>query len=128
MEKEKKMTKKDYFNELKVLVEGTDIENKGELIYFIESQIASIDAKAEKAKERAAAKRAEGDELRETVKSVLTNEFQTAEEITAKVGDEEISKAKVIARLTQLVNLGEAVKEQTKTEDNKSKMTYKLAD
>ncbi len=128
MEKEKKMTKKDYFNELKVLVEGTDIENKGELIYFIESQIASIDAKAEKAKERAATKRAEGDELRETVKSVLTNEFQTAEEITAKVGDEEISKAKVIARLTQLVNLGEAVKEQTKTEDNKSKMTYKLAD
>ena len=127
MEKEKKMTKKDYFNELKVLVEGTDIENKGELIYFIESQIASIEAKAAKAKERAEAKKAEGDELRETVKSVLTNDFQTADEITAKIGNEEISRAKVIARLTQLVNLGEAVKEQVKTEDNKSKMTYKLA-
>lgn len=128
MEKEKRMTKKDYFEEIKGLVEETEVENKNELIYFLESQIESIDNKAAKAKERAAAKKAEGDELRETVKSVLTNEFQTAEEITAAIGDEEITKAKVIARLTQLVNLGEAVKEATKTEDNKSKMTYKLAD
>ena len=128
MEKEKKMTKKDYFNELRSIVEGTDIESKGELIYFIESQIASIETKAAKAKERAEAKKAEGDALRETVKSVLTNEFQTADEITAKIGDEEISKAKVIARLTQLVNLGAAVKEQVKTDNNKTKMTYKLAE
>lgn len=128
MEKEKRMTKKDYFEEIKGLVEETEVENKNELIYFLESQIESIDNKATKAKERAAAKKAEGDELRETVKSVLTNEFQTAEEITTAIGDEEVTKAKVIARLTQLVNLGEAVKEATKTEDNKSKMTYKLAD
>ena len=66
--------------------------------------------------------------MRETVKSVLTNDFQTAEEITSQINDEEVSKAKVIARLTQLVKLGEAVKESTKTEDNKSRMTYKLAD
>ena len=128
MEKEKKMTKKDYFNEIKGIVEESNLENKSELIYFLESQIESIDNKAAKAKERAAAKKAEGDELRETVKSVLTNNFQTAEEITEAIGNEEISKAKVIARLTQLVNLGEAVKEAVKTDDNKSKMTYKLAD
>ena len=125
---EKKMTKKDYFNEIKGIVEETKIENKDELVNFLDAQIESLDRKAEKAKERAAAKKAEGDELRETVKSILTKEFQTAEEITNAIDDEEISKAKVIARLTQLVNLGEAVKESAKTEDGKSRMTYKLAD
>ena len=125
---EKKMTKKDYFEMIKGIVEESNVENKNELNYFLDAQIESINNKAEKAKERAAAKKADGDELRETVKSVLTNDFQTAEEITSKINDEEISKAKVIARLTQLVKLGEAVKESTKTEDNKSRMTYKLAD
>ena len=125
---EKKMTKKEYFNEIKNMVETSNAENKNELIYFLESQIELLENRAEKAKERAAAKKAEGDELRETVKSVLTNEFQTAEAITETIGNEEVSKAKVIARLTQLVSLGEAVKEAAKTEDGKSKMTYKLAD
>lgn len=125
---EKKMTKKDYFEMIKGIVTESNVENKNELNYFLDAQIESINNKAEKARERAAAKKAEGDELRETVKSVLTNDFQTAEEITSKINDEEVSKAKVIARLTQLVKLGEAVKESTKTENNKSRMTYKLAD
>ena len=102
---EKKMTKKDYFNELKGIVEESNSEIKGELIYFIESQITSIDNKAEKAKERAAAKKAEGDELREVVKSTLTNEFQTADEIFGQLEGEDLTVAKVRARLTQLVNL-----------------------
>ena len=126
MEKEKKMTKKDYFNELKEVVNESNKENKGELIYFIEAQIASIDNKAEKAKERAAAKKAEGDELRELVKSKLTDEFQDAETITAAIGDEEISKNKVIARLTQLVNLGEAEKTDVKNAEGKARKAYRL--
>ena len=126
MEKEKKLTKKDYFNELKEIVEVSESEIKEELIYFIDSQIASIDNKAEKAKERAAAKRAEGDEIRELVKSKLTNEFQDAETITALIGDEEISKSKVIARLTQLVNLGEAEKTDVKNDEGKTRKAYKL--
>lgn len=124
---EKKMTKKDYFNELKGIVEESNSEIKGELIYFIESQITSIDNKAEKARERAAAKKAEGDELREVVKSTLTNEFQTADEIFGQLVGEDLTVAKVRARLTQLVNLGEAEKTEVKTEDNKTKKAYKLA-
>lgn len=124
---EKKMTKKDYFNELKGIVEESNSEIKGELIYFIESQITSIDNKAEKARERAAAKKAEGDELREVVKSTLTNEFQTADEIFGQLEGEDLTVAKVRARLTQLVNLGEAEKTEVKTEDNKTKKAYKLA-
>lgn len=125
---EKRMTKKDYLFEIKGIVEDTDIENKSELIYFLESQIASIESKAAKAKERAAAKKAEGDELRENVKSVLTNDFQVAEDILAKLdGNEDLTIAKVRARLTQLVNLGEAEKTDVKTEDNKTKKAYRLA-
>ena len=123
----KKMTKKDYFNEIKTLVENSTSELKDELIYFVESQIASIDSKAEKAKERAAAKKAEGDALRESVKSVLTDEFQTADEILSQLDEEDLTVAKVRARLTQLVNLGEAEKADIKTEDGKSKKAYKNA-
>lgn len=125
---EKKMTKKDYFNTMKDIINASDNELKGELIYFIETQIASIDNKAEKAKERAAAKKAEGDALREAVKLVLTNDLQTADDIFAKVEDaEDLTIAKVRARLTQLVNLGEAEKADVKTEDGKTKKAYKLA-
>ena len=124
---EKKMTKKDYFNAIKEIIEGTESELKETLIYFIENQIASIDTKAAKAKERAAEKKAEGDALRESVKAVLTSELQTADEIFGQLDGEDLTIAKVRARLTQLVNLGEASKEDVKTEDGKSKKAYKLA-
>ncbi len=123
---EKKITKKEYFEMLKEIVNESNNENKGELIYFIESQIASIETKAAKAKERAAAKKAEGDALREAVKSVLTNEFQDAETITALVDGEDVTKNKVIARLTQLVNLGEVEKTDIKNESGKTRKAYKL--
>ena len=98
------------------------------LVEFINKQIEMIDNKSAKAKEKAAEKRAEGDELRAVIKSVLTNEYQTVDAITAQIEGEDITKAKVVARLTQLVNNGEAVKEQGKSEDNKKVMMYKLAD
>ena len=87
-----------------------------------------LDAKADKAKARAAEKRAEGDELRATVKAVLTNEFQGIEDILPQVEGEEITKAKIIARLTQLVKAGEVEKAKAKTEDKKEITVYKLAE
>ena len=125
---EKKMTKKDYYNELKEIIANANVENGEDLVAFCDKQIAQIDAKAEKNKERAAEKRAEGDELRAVVKSVLTGEYQTADDITAQIEGEDITKSKIIARLTQLVKAGDAVKEEAKGEDGKKKMTYKLAD
>lgn len=127
MEQEKKMTKKDYYNEIKEIIEKTNIAEKDELIEFIDKQVSQIDTKAEKAKERAAEKKVAGDEIRETIKSLLTNEYQTADEITSKINDEEITRAKVIARLTQLVNLNEAEKTDIKTEDGKNLKAYKIA-
>ena len=123
---EVKMTKKDYFVQIKAIVAGADVEGKDELIAFVDKQVEMLDAKAAKAKERAANKKAEGDELREVVASILTDELQTADEIAAQVDGEDITKAKVVARLTQLVKAGVATKEQVKI-DSAKRMAYKLA-
>ena len=110
------------------IVENSNSEMKVELVDFITKQIESIDAKAAKAKEKAAEKRAEGDELRAAVKAVLTEELQTAETILSQIEGEELTKAKIVARLTQLVKNGEASKEEVKTEEGKKIMAYKLAE
>lgn len=121
-----KMTKKDWFEELKGVVEASNYAQKEDAITFIDAQIELLDNKAEKAKARAAAKKAETDELKVAVASVLTEELQTADDITAQVEGEDVSKQKVVSRLTALVKDGVAVKEQVKTEDGK-KMAYKLS-
>lgn len=123
---EKKMTKKDYYILIKDIVENTDTEEKTELIEFLNKQISQIEAKAEKAKIRATEKQKAGDELRSKIKSILTNELQTADSLTAQIGDEDITRAKVIARLSQLVRLGEITKEDIKTEDGRNVKAYKI--
>lgn len=125
MESVKKVTKKEYYVMLKEVVENSKSENKDELVEFIEKQITLLDNKAAKAKERAAEKRAEGDELRALVEATLTDEYQTIADITEQIDSEDVTKAKVTARLTQLVKDGLAVKEEAKTEDGKKVMVYR---
>ena len=125
MESVKKVTKKEYYAMLKEVVENSNSENKDELVEFIEKQITLLDNKAAKAKERAAEKRAEGDELRALVEATLTDEYQTIADITEQIDNEDVTKAKVTARLTQLVKDGLAVKEEAKTEDGKKVMVYR---
>lgn len=93
---------------------------------FVETTLAQIAAKAEKNKERAAAKRQAGDELRAQVLGFVTEEWQTRDEIAANFEDENVTPAKVGARLTQLVADGSVVKEKQKI-DGKDKMVYALA-
>ena len=123
----KKITKAEYFGMIKDVVAGSDVENAQELMDFIDRQVELIASKAEKAKARAAKQKAEGDELRDAVQAVLTGELQVIDEIVAQVNFEDVTKAKVTARLTQLVNAGIAVKEQQKV-DSRKVMAYKLAD
>ena len=124
-----KITKKDFYGALIELVEGMETVgayDAKDVQEFLEKQVAQIDAKAAKAKERADEKKAEGDALRAEVAAHITTEFQTADDITALVeGFEDITKAKVVARLTQLVNAGDVVKEQIKTEDGRKIMAYR---
>lgn len=124
---EKKITKKDYYGILKTIVEGIEVENKEDLLAFIDNELKLIENKSIKAKERAAEKKAEGDELRATVKAILTTENQTIDEIFGQIEGEDLTKAKIVARLTQLVKAGEAKKEEVKSENGKRIMVYALA-
>ena len=120
---EVKVTKKDYFVQLKDIVETSDLENKEELLTFLNKQVELLESKAENAK-----KKAEGDKRRDKIASLLTNEVQTADDILTQIEDEEdITKAKVVARLSQLVKVGIAEKEQVKI-DSYKRMAYKLAE
>ena len=123
-----KKTKKQMFEEVIAMAKA---EDRVDIIEFAEKEIAALDKKAAKAKETAAKKRAESDELMEVVKSVLTDEFQTLPDILTQIEGEDISGAKVTARLTKLVKAGEVVKEEVSVENAEGKkskrMAYKVA-
>ena len=123
---EKKVTKRDYYEMLKEIVLNANVEGTTELVEFIDKQVSLIDSKAEKAKVRNAEKKANGDELREVVQNVLTNEFQTIDAIVAQIEGEEVTKAKVTARLTALVNNGIAEKTDVKDDEGRKLKAYKL--
>lgn len=124
---EVKITKKDWYAQIRVIVEASDNEQKEGILGFIDHEVELLEAKAAKAAERAASKKADGDELRNAVQAVLTNDLQTIDAITAQIEGEDITKAKVTARLTQLVKAGVATKDMVKTEDSRKVTAYKLA-
>ena len=108
-----------------VTVTQEDIQN------FASKKLAALERKKEKARENAAKKRAEGDKLGKVVESVLTNEFQTADEVLAAVlevwdGDEaDATRQKVIYRLSNLVKLEKAEKTDVKV-DKRTIKAYKV--
>ena len=127
---EKKTTKKEYYEAIRAMVET--VETVGtipadEVLAFIDKMVEQLDAKAASAKERAAKKKADGDELREIIQGVLTADFQTIDSIVEQVGREDVTKNMVTARLTQLVKAEVAKKEQVKEEGTGRKvMAYAL--
>ena len=124
-ENTKKITKKEYYSMLKEIVMKSNVDDKDELVTFIDKQVQLLNNKAEKAKVRAIEKKVEGDELRNTVEAVLTEEYQTINTIIEQIDDEKVTKAKVTARLSQLIKEGLAEKEEAKTEEGKKVMVYR---
>ena len=112
--------------------EGDVVVTAEALTAFAENEIALLDKKAVKAKERAATKKAEGDELTDAVRAAMsTEEFEPIADIAARIEGEDVTVAKVQYRLTQLVKNGEAEKEQITVpggEGQKARkiMAYKL--
>ena len=127
---EKKITKREKFEMLKEIIRGdVNVEmtvEQADLIDFLDAQIVAIDTKAEKAKVRNAEKKANGDELRDVVQAILTEEYQTIDAIVAQIEGEDVTKAKVTARLTSLVKNGLAEKEDVKDEEGRKLKAYKL--
>lgn len=102
-----KITKTKKFEMIKDILSTTEREDYqiDILIEFIDSQIESLARKAEKAKEKAAEKKTELDELGQIVYNLLTNEPQTRDQITEQIDGEDITVAKVGARLKKLVDM-----------------------
>ena len=130
-----KITKKQMFEGMVAYFRGEETEIAEEsFAEFCLAQIADLDKKAAKAKERAQKKKDEGDALTDLVYSVMTYEFQTGADIAAEVLAQleegtDVTAAKVTARITKLVNAGAVVKEQVTVEcegKKSKKMAYKL--
>ena len=130
-----KITKREMFEAIKETFEtGSCKYDAAVVTAFCDKEIASLDAKAAKAKERAAAKKAEADVLMGQVEDALTDEFQVIADIAAAVADvnPDATVSKVTFRLTKLVEAGVAEKTQVtieKTETTKARkvQAYRLA-
>ena len=101
-----KITKREMFEAIKETFEtGACKFDAATVMAFCDKEIASLDSKAAKAKERAAAKKAEADVLMDQVRDALTGEFQTIADIAATVAEvnPDATVSKVTYRLTKLV-------------------------
>ena len=110
---EKMITKREMFEAIKETFEtGSCKFDAATVMAFCDKEIASLDAKAAKAKERAAVKKAEADALMGQVEDALTGEFQTIADIAAAVSavNADATVSRVTYRLTKLVEAGIAEK------------------
>ena len=129
MKNVEKYTKRDKFTDIKAILSLVDTEDYDVpvLVEFIDAEIGALDRKAAKAKETAAAKKAERDELCEAVLAVLTTEPKTRDEITEMIEGDEVSVAKVGARRNKLVAAGDVVKTEVASVSASGKKSTKMA-
>ena len=89
------------------IVEGTfedlDVDT---IVAWAQKKIDSLDHKAAKAKERAAAKKAESDELTDAVIAAVGPDFETIADIAARIDGEDVTVAKVSYRLNAAFKAG----------------------
>ncbi len=122
-----KVTKTEMFEGIKAtLTDNFDADEVQEYVEFLDKEIAAIKARAEKEKARRAAKKAEGDELKDAVKGAIGADPITAGEIAEALAEDfpEVTKAKVTYRASALAKDGEVYKVQIKTEDGKKVVAY----
>ena len=123
-----KMTKRDVWAEIRAtLVDNFEEGDVAAYVEFIDKEIAAIDARAEKEKARRAAKKAEGDALKDAVKAVIENAEGpiTAAAIADELLEEypEVTKAKVTYRASALAKDGEVDKTKI-DEDGRKVVAY----
>ncbi len=116
-----KITEREIYNSI---LNGT--ADQAILCEFAEKKLAQLDKRNASAARRAQAKRAEGDAITERVFSVVSAEPMTREAITAALGDETLSVAKIGARLNQLVKTGRVSKETAKIQNAEGKTAAKV--
>ena len=127
----KKVTKKEMFNlmlEIFVSRERPDDATADMCAQFCAKEIESLESKAVKAKEYAAKKRAENDTLTDVVLDALTGDYTLIDDIVAAILADgvEISKQKVVYRLTKLIEEGAAEKTQMTIPASEGKKSRKV--
>lgn len=140
MAKENKITKKQileglvaYFededNAVEIELENGTVITNADIVDYATTTIEQLENKNTKAKERAAAKRAEGDALKAAILGVLAEDYKSGDDIVAELIDEypEITKSKVTARVNQIIKEGGAHKTTAKAGDKKV-IVYALGD
>lgn len=113
-----KITKREMFEAIKGLAESGALHmadfneaiSDSAVAEFCENEIALLDKKAVKAKERAATKKAEADELMEVVAEALSEDFEPIAEIAGRIQGDDVTVAKVAYRLRKLAECGRAEK------------------
>ena len=116
-----KITEREIYNSI---LNGT--VDQSVLCDFAEKKLAQLDKRNASAQRRAAAKRAEGNEITEGIFGVLSAERMTREQVAQAYGSE-LSVAKVGSRLNQLVEAGRVQKETIKVANAEGKMVNKVA-
>ena len=93
------------------IVDGTfedlDVDT---IVAWAEKKIAQLDRKTAKAKETAAAKKAEGDALTDAVLASLTTEFEPIAEIASRIEGDDVTLSKVSYRLNAAYKAGKIEK------------------
>lgn len=122
------MTKKEKFDVIANVFATVDVDTevRDEILAFCENEVAALDRRNAKAKETAAKKRTESDALKDTIEGMLSEEPITVNDILDRLGDETLTPAKIVARMTQLVKVGKANKTNVKV-DGRKLVGYVLA-
>ena len=124
-----KITKAQKYAMIEDILNTVDGDNIDMLIEFVQAEQAALANKAAKAKAKAAEKKTEIDDLGNAVLGVLNGTPKTRDEVFALVEDfsNDVSVAKVGARLTRLVDAGLVVKTEVKAVTASGKKTTRMA-
>lgn len=124
-----KITKAQKYAMIEDILNTVDGDNIDMLIEFVQAEQAALANKAAKAKAKAAEKKTEIDDLGNAVLGVLNGTPKTRDEVFALVEDfsNDVSVAKVGARLTRLVDAGLIVKSEVKAVTASGKKTTRMA-
>ena len=131
----KTYTKREMYELIKALVDAGVISGEltetgiteADVAQFCADELELLDKKAAKAKERVATKKAEGDALLDAVRDALSaDEFQSIPDITARIDGEDVTVAKVTARLKKLLDAGEVEKDQITVSGTEGKKSRKI--
>ena len=124
-----KITKAQKYAMIEDILNTVDGDNIDMLIEFVQAEQAALANKAAKAKAKAAEKKTEIDDLGNAVLGVLNGTPKTRDEVFTLVEDfsNDVSVAKVGARLTKLVDAGLIVKSEVKAVTASGKKTTRMA-